>query len=114
MIISADHWLSLPPYRNRRMRCQTELNWLTDWVTTPSSKAYSARLFCFVAIGGMGKSALTWQSFQQIAPQGMQPLAGRLWWSFYESDASFARCRITRRPHIGHRALPHPGRVGAL
>lgn len=52
---------------------QTELNWLTDWVTTPASKAFSAHLFCFVAIGGMGKSALTWQWFQQIAPQEMQP-----------------------------------------
>jgi len=68
---------------------QAELNWLTDWVTNPASLAFGARIFCFVAIGGMGKSALTWKWFQQIAPQEMQPLAGRLWWSFYESDASF-------------------------
>ncbi|MBK8024570.1 MAG: hypothetical protein IPK19_24860, partial [Chloroflexi bacterium] len=42
-----------------------------------------------VAIGGMGKSALTWKWFEQIAPQEMAPLAGRMWWSFYESNASF-------------------------
>ncbi len=66
---------------------QAELNLLTDWVTNPAFD--TARLFCCVAIGSMGKSALTWQWFQHIAPQEMRPLAGRLWWSFYESDASF-------------------------
>ena len=54
---------------------QAELNWMTDWITNPASKAFKARLFCFVAIGGMGKSALTWKWFQQIAPQEMHPLA---------------------------------------
>jgi hypothetical protein len=39
---------------------QAELNALTDWVADPASPAFSARVFCFVAIGGMGKSALTW------------------------------------------------------
>jgi Domain of unknown function (DUF4062) len=68
---------------------QAEHNLLTDWVTNPKSKAFEARIFCFVAIGGMGKSALTWKWFHQIAPEEMKPLAGRLWWSFYESDASF-------------------------
>ncbi|NJL18602.1 MAG: hypothetical protein HC938_17045 [Nitrospira sp.] len=36
------------------------------------------RIFNVVAIGGMGKSALTWHWFDRIAPQEMQPLAGRL------------------------------------
>ncbi len=66
---------------------QAELNALTDWVANPTSPAFAARVFCFVAIGGMGKSALTWKWFNQIAPNEMKPLAGRLWWSFYESDA---------------------------
>ncbi|MCH8961136.1 MAG: hypothetical protein IH820_07350 [Bacteroidetes bacterium] len=48
-----------------------------------------ARILNVVAIGGMGKSALTWTWFNDIAPQEMSPLAGRLWWSFYESDARF-------------------------
>lgn len=42
-----------------------------------------------VAMGGMGKSALTWQWFNDVAPEEMKPLAGRMWWSFYESDESF-------------------------
>jgi hypothetical protein len=47
---------------------QAELNVLTDWVANPAAPAFSARIFCFVAIGGMGKSALTWKWFNQIAP----------------------------------------------
>ncbi len=83
---------------------QDELNLLTDWVTSPhppspSPVAKSAtgegeslsqvHIMNIVAIGGMGKSALTWKWFNDIAPQEMKPLAGRMWWSFYESDASF-------------------------
>ncbi len=68
---------------------QDELNLLTDWVAKPGSAVYAARILNIVAIGGMGKSALTWKWFNDIAPHEMQPLAGRLWWSFYESDASF-------------------------
>jgi hypothetical protein len=66
-----------------------ELNNLSDWVADPAAEEFDARVFCFVAIGGMGKSAVTWKWFNQIAPNEMKPLAGRLWWSFYESDASF-------------------------
>ena len=47
---------------------QAELNVLTDWVANPASPAFAARVFCFVAIGGMGKSALAWKWFNQIAP----------------------------------------------
>jgi hypothetical protein len=68
---------------------QSELNMLTDWVTKPGSNLYQARILSIVAIGGMGKSALSWKWFNEIAPQEMKPLAGSLWWSFYESDATF-------------------------
>lgn len=68
---------------------QPELNLLTDWVTKPDSDIFKARILNIVAIGGLGKSALTWKWFNDIAPQEMKPLAGRMWWSFYESDASF-------------------------
>jgi tetratricopeptide (TPR) repeat protein len=68
---------------------RAELNALTDWVAKPSSRVFDARIFCFVAIGGMGKSALTWKWFNQIAPNEMKQLSGRIWWSFYESDATF-------------------------
>ena len=65
------------------------MNALTDWVAKPDSAAYHEAIFCFVAIGGMGKSALTWKWFNDISSQEMPDLAGRLWWSFYESDAHF-------------------------
>lgn len=68
---------------------QKELNALTDWVEELRSEFSCARIFCLVAIGGMGKSALAWKWFLEIAPEEMPKLEGRLWWSFYESDASF-------------------------
>jgi len=63
---------------------QKELGVLTEWVSDPNF-----HIFCLVAIGGMGKSALAWKWFIEIAPKEMPELEGRLWWSFYESDASF-------------------------
>jgi tetratricopeptide (TPR) repeat protein len=68
---------------------QDELDQLTDWVSRLNSEIAQARILSVVAIGGMGKSALTWKWFNDIAPQEMEPMAGRLWWSFYESDAHF-------------------------
>jgi tetratricopeptide (TPR) repeat protein len=68
---------------------QDELNLLTNWVTKRAEEIYYARILSIVAVGGMGKSALTWKWFNDIALQEMKPLAGRMWWSFYESDASF-------------------------
>ena len=68
---------------------QQELNALTDWVTGSDPRFAAARVVIFVAIGGIGKSAVTWKWFNEIAPHEMRPLAGRVWWSFYESDARF-------------------------
>jgi tetratricopeptide (TPR) repeat protein len=66
-----------------------ELHQLTDWVTANTIVPRDVRLFSVVAIGGMGKSALTWKWFNDIAPNELPHLAGRMWWSFYESDAYF-------------------------
>ena len=66
---------------------QKEINFLTDWVARPDSEVYRNHILCLVAFGGMGKSALTWRWFNDIAPQEMNPLAGRLWWSFYENSS---------------------------
>ena len=99
---------------------QAELNALTDWVAKPGSDAFAARVFCFVAIGGMGKSALAWKWFNSIAPNEMTPLAGRLWWSFYESDATFenflvrALCYVSGRSEDEVRGLPWPEREAQL
>ena len=62
----------------------------------------------------MGKSALTWKWFNDIAPQEMKPLAGRMWWSFYESDARFenfiprALAYVTNQPREEVQKIPLP------
>ncbi len=87
---------------------QAELNLLTDWVTQVraihESLLSETRIFNIVAIGGMGKSALTWKWFNDIAPQEMKPLAGRMWWSFYESDASFENFVIRALAYVSKRS----------
>ncbi|MEM8557456.1 MAG: DUF4062 domain-containing protein [Bacteroidota bacterium] len=82
---------------------QAELELLTDWVT---GKRYGdVRIFNVVAIGGMGKSALTWTWFNEVAPQEMTPLAGRLWWSFYESDATYENFVTRALAYVSRRSL---------
>jgi hypothetical protein len=68
---------------------RAELHLLTDWVTANQIVPRDVRLFNVVAIGGMGKSVLTWKWFNDIAPNELPHLTGRMWWSFYESDAYF-------------------------
>jgi hypothetical protein len=58
---------------------QAELNLLTDWVAKPGADVYGIRVLNVVAMGGMGKSALTWKWFNEVAPLEMAPLAGRMW-----------------------------------
>jgi hypothetical protein len=76
-----------------RVGRQAELNLLTDWVAKPAAEVYRARVLNVVTIGGVGKSALTWKWFNDVAPQEMKAVNGKPWryrWrSFYESDASF-------------------------
>ncbi|HKS27573.1 MAG TPA: DUF4062 domain-containing protein [Pyrinomonadaceae bacterium] len=84
---------------------QPELRLLTDWVAKPDSEVYKARILSLVAIGGLGKSALTWTWFNNIAPQEMNPLAGRMWWSFYESDATFENFVTRALAYVSHRSL---------
>src|SRR2546421_2254659 len=99
---------------------QPELNLLTDWVAKPDSEIYKAHILNIVAIGGLGKSALTWKWFNDIAPQEMKSLAGRMWWSFYESDATFenfvtrALAYVTRRPLAEVEQIPAPDRETQL
>ena len=97
-----------------------ELQWLTDWVTTNTSVSRDVRLFSVVAIGGMGKSALTWKWFNDIAPNELPNLAGRMWWSFYESDAYFenfvirALAYAAGLPEADVRQMPAPERENQL
>src|SRR5205823_5681698 len=106
---------------------QAELKLLTDWITGKELKvdgqnapADSVRIMSVVAIGGMGKSALTWRWFNNVAPQEMKNLAGRIWWSFYESDATFenfvtrALAYVTKRPLDEVQQIPAPERETQL
>ncbi len=68
---------------------QQELDVLTDWVSDPGTDVHRARVLVLLAIGGMGKSAVAWKWLHDIAPQELPTLAGRVWWSFYETDARF-------------------------
>ncbi len=57
---------------------------LTEWFTEGAKP-----MFAYVAIGGMGKSALTWYWLHQdIIKKGLAP-EGIIWWSFYDRDARF-------------------------
>lgn len=99
---------------------RAELNLLTDWVIEPDAVTRNARILAVVAIGGMGKSAHAWKWFNQIAPNEMKPLAGRLWWSFYESDATFenflnrALCYVNDQDEQELRRLPWQDREAML
>ncbi|GAB6141578.1 hypothetical protein JCM14076_23070 [Methylosoma difficile] len=99
---------------------QAELNLLTDWVTRNQQVPADVRLFNVVAIGGMGKSALTWKWFNDIAPLELPNLAGRLWWSFYESDAHYENFIIRALAYTAglseqdSRSLPPPEREERL
>ena len=68
----------------------------------------------------MGKSALTWKWFNDISSQEMPDLAGRLWWSFYESDAYFenflnrALCYVGELDEAEVREMPWQDREALL
>jgi tetratricopeptide (TPR) repeat protein len=95
-----------------------ELKLLTDWIKKSVPK--NTRIFSVVAIGGMGKSALTWKWFNDIAPNELPNLEGRLWWSFYESDAHWenfvirALAYTAGMPEAEARKLSRPEREGWL
>jgi len=77
-----------------------ELSMLNDWAAQPEGAAFQF----VVAMGGMGKSALTWKWFNECAPQVMKPLAGRMWWSFYEHEATFENFVIRALAYVSGRA----------
>ena len=64
------------------------------------------------AVGGTGKSALTWTWADSRAPDVLPDLAGRFWWSFYEGSASMRRfltevlAYVTQRPLSEVEGLP--------
>lgn len=87
----------------RKAQCKE----LSDWASADNP----ANLLLFHAIGGNGKSMLTWQWTTRLAPQVRQDWAGRFWYSFYEQGAVMADfCRhalayMTGRPFEEFRKL---------
>jgi hypothetical protein len=57
---------------------------------------------------------LTWKWFNDIAPQEMKPLAGRMWWSFYESDATFENFVTRALAYLTQRPLDEVQKIPAL
>lgn len=80
---------------------------LSDWASPDNP----ANLLLFHAIGGNGKSMLTWHWTTRLAPQVRRDWAGRFWYSFYEQGAVMADfCRhalayMTGRPFEEFRKL---------
>src|SRR5205823_4306399 len=99
---------------------QAELRLLTDWITGKElgvdgqkAPADSVRIMSVVAIGGMGKSALTWKWFNDVAPQEVKDLAGRMWWSFYESDATFENFVIRALSYVTKTSIDDVQKIAA-
>jgi hypothetical protein len=114
------HPYTLLPKMSRFVGREEALGRLTEWVSDSRSDAYSARVLSVVAMGGMGKSAVAWTWFNDIAPMAMDPRCGRLWWSFYSSDAGFdhfvsrALGYVTRRSQEEIAAIPAADREEEL
>jgi ADP-ribose pyrophosphatase YjhB (NUDIX family) len=75
---------TVPPYTltNEFVGRRAELAELDAWAASPDS------ILVVEAIGGMGKSALTWEWTLERAQTQISGLAGRVWWSFYERGTS--------------------------
>lgn len=63
---------------------ERELQRLDKWANEADE-----RILCLEAIGGVGKSALTWEWVRRQAPaNGIGRYSGIVWWSFYEEGAT--------------------------
>lgn len=98
-----------------------ELDLLTDWITGKEldvdghkSPANSVRVMSLVAMGGMGKSALTWKWFNDVAPGVMKNLTGQIWWSFYESDATFENFLTRALAYVSSRSIEEVQQIPSM
>jgi hypothetical protein len=88
----------------------SELQTLTDWCGAADPNP----LLLFEAIGGSGKSMLTWEWLTNHAAAARGDWAGRFWYSFYEKGAVMAAfCRqalayMTMRPPEEYAKLRMP------
>src|ERR1035438_8748218 len=101
-----------PPYigSHQFVGRQAQLDVLTDWAVPADQHP----VLLFEAIGGSGKSMLTWEWTTNHAMQVRGDWAGRFWYSFYERGAIMADfCRralayITREPLDRFKKLKTP------
>ena len=79
-----------PPYigSHEFVGRQAQLDTLSDWASAADSHA----LLLFEAIGGTGKSILTWEWVTKHATEVRGDWAGRFWYSFYEKGATMTDC----------------------
>ena len=63
---------------------EKERNELTCWLNENSNP-----IFAYIAIGGMGKSALARYWLKEDVIKSRIKLDGIIWWSFYDTDATF-------------------------
>ncbi len=77
-----------------------ELDLLDDWAAAEDQHP----MLLFDAIGGSGKSMLTWHWFATRAP-ALRPWAGRFWYSFYEGGASMTDCCRQAVAYITHQPV---------
>lgn len=77
-----------PPYigSHEFLGRAAQLETLNDW----ASPADPHPVFLFEAIGGAGKSILTWEWTTKRATSARDDWAGRFWYSFYEKGATMA------------------------
>lgn len=96
-----------PPYigSHKFVGRQAQLDTLSDWATPADSHP----VLLFEAIGGTGKSILTWEWTTTYSANVRTDWAGRFWYSFYERGATMTDfCRralayMTRQPRTKFR-----------
>jgi hypothetical protein len=101
-----------PPYigSHKFIGRQAQLDVLSDWAVPADPHP----VILFDAIGGSGKSMLTWEWVTKHATQVRADWAGRFWYSFYERGGIMADfCRralayITREPLESFRKMKTP------
>lgn len=74
-----------------------ELALMRDWATASGDP-----VLVFEAIGGMGKSTVTWEWVTNHAATDRTDWAGRLWYSFYERGADMRDFKVTALAYITH------------
>jgi tetratricopeptide (TPR) repeat protein len=80
---------------------RAELERLTDW----AAPADPHPVLLYEAIGGTGKSMLTWEWTTKHSTEVRQDWAGRFWYSFYEKGAVMADFCRRALAYITHRPL---------